>query len=151
MSGFWNRYSFSFQIRPLKMFTTKNLKMLVFVTNLAWYTGAVPYRFIKQPDGEQAIVGTFTNFRALTAIANFTVSSLYLLLILFRLLQKLFLGHGEASIEFLVKMSYLFFAYGLPLILELNSMAYWKQVPRCLSQYIKFYRYIQGRWNWNDW
>lgn len=127
------------------MFTPSNFKTLALATNLAWYSGVVPYHFIKSKiTHDLELVCEPSRKRKLFVVSAFFINTFYMLFIFFRIFQKLVLSDDKVSIEFLVKMGYIFSAYLLPVVLQINTLKHWKETSQFIVQYIRFYKKVQG-------
>ncbi len=137
-------YASVYEIRTV-MFTPTNFKTLALATNFAWYSGVVPYHFVKtKTTNDLELVCEPSGKRKLFVVSAFSINAFYILFISFRIFQKLVLSDDKASIEFLVKMGYIFSAYLLPVVLQINTLKHWKETSEFIVQYIRFYKKVQG-------
>lgn len=134
------------QIRSFIMFTPKNFKMLALATNLAWYSGVVPFHFKKtvDPPGDHEVICSPTKTRTWLVRVTFFLNTFYIFFILFRIFEKVFISDEEASLGFLVKMGYIFSAYSLPVVLQINTFLHWQETAQFIRQYTNFFKSIQG-------
>lgn len=125
------------------MIPPQTFKTLVFATNIAWFCGAIPFRFVKQAKGRPKIVSSFTKWRAIFFRTSLTLNCSYILFIVYRVIHKIFLGE-ELTVDFLVQMGYLFFSYAMTVVLQINTLLFWEEMPSFAKRYIDFFNKIKG-------
>lgn len=129
------------------MFTEKTFSTLVTVTNLAWRFGVSHFHYIHRGTGKKKEFYLETCFNAAKLnLVRFTlfVDILYLVFIAGRVFQQVL--NDSANLGFLVKMSYLFSAYLLPVVLQYNTVLKFHETPHFLVKYIAFYRDMRNKY-----
>ncbi len=126
------------------MIPPKTFRSLVFATNIAWLCGAIPFRFVKQAKGSPKIVPQFTKWRAIFVRTSFTLNCFYISFIAYRVLHKILKGE-ELTLDFLVQMGYLILSYAMPVVLQINTLYFWEEIPSFCIRYIDFFNKIKGK------
>ncbi|CAL8073156.1 unnamed protein product [Orchesella dallaii] len=126
------------------MIPPKTFRALVFATTIAWFCGAVPFKFVTDRKGVKNIETFFTKGRTYFVYATFAVSNFYVCFIAFRLYQKVVLESEEVSLDFLVQMGYLILSYVMPVVLQINTLIMWEEIPRFFRSYLSFFREVKG-------
>lgn len=128
------------------MFTRRNFKTLALATNLAWYSGIVPYHFVKHPStGKLELIYSPTRWRVFLVRFTFLLSLTYVLFVAYRIFEKVALSEEEASLDFLVKMGYLISAYSIPVVVQINTLFWPEEMFVFYVGYIKFFKGVQGK------
>ncbi|CAL8073158.1 unnamed protein product [Orchesella dallaii] len=125
------------------MIPPKTFRAIVFSTTIAWYFGAVPFKFVTNRNGVKTIKASFTKARTVFVYSCFAVSSFYMFFIAFRAFQKVALESEQASQDFIVKMGYLILSYLMPVVLQINTLLMWEELPRLVSSYLTFFREVK--------
>ncbi|CAL8073160.1 unnamed protein product [Orchesella dallaii] len=128
------------------MIPPKTFRAIVFTTTIAWYFGAVPFKFVTNRNGVKTIKASFTKARTVFVYSCFVVSNFYMFFIAFRAFQKVALESEQASQDFIVKMGYLILSYLMPVVLQINTLIRWEELPRVVSSYLTFFRKVKARY-----
>lgn len=128
------------------MISPKTFRIIFYTTNMAWYCGAIPYRFVKQKNGVHLITTSFTRHRTHFVLTSFMLNVFYISFIVIRVFQKIVLENEVASVDFIVQMGYLFFCYSMPVVLQINTLLKWKEIPEFFIQYMSFFRSLKARY-----
>ncbi|ODN02859.1 hypothetical protein Ocin01_03822 [Orchesella cincta] len=126
------------------MIPPNTFRAIVVATNIAWYSGCWPFRFVERKKGLLEIEPSFTSGRSIYFHLSYVVNCFYVCFIAFRVFQKVALENEETSLAFLIPMGYLFLSYTMTVILQYTTMTKWEEIPRFLISYIKFFREIKA-------
>lgn len=129
------------------MFPKKTVNIIVLVTNLAWYFGAIPFRFQKTSPpkpGLKIIVPSFTKWRYIYVRTTFSIIVSYVSFVALRLIHKVYFADEDYTLTFAIQMGYQFFGYSMIAVIHANSIYMWKEVPRFFVHYFSYFRYFKG-------
>lgn len=130
------------------MFPKKTVNIIVLVTNLAWYFGAIPFRFQKTSPpkpGLKIIVPSFTKWRYIYVRTTFSIIVSYVSFVALRLIHKVYFADEDYTLTFAIQMGYQFFGYSMIAVIHANSIYMWKEVPRFFVHYFSYFRYFKGK------
>jgi len=130
------------------MFSDRTFNAVVLITNFAWAIRVINFRFVitanKKGNKEYCPVASFTKSKLLIVKVTLAVGILYLVYIAARSFETLVLKDEPASLEFVVKMSYLFSSYTLPVIVHITTVMKSQEVPAFITQYVQFFKDMKG-------
>ncbi|CAL8070333.1 unnamed protein product [Orchesella dallaii] len=132
------------------MFSDKTFETVVFITNFAWALRVSHFHFVKngnkKGDGEYCPVACFTPSKLLIIKATFVIGTLYLVYIAGRAFEILYLQDQSASLALMVKLSYLFSAYTLPIIIHITTVMKAQEVPAFIMHYVQFFKDMKTKY-----
>ncbi len=129
------------------MFPKKTVTLIILVTNLAWFFGAIPFRFLKTSPpkpGLKTIVPSFSKWRYIYVRATFSIIVSYVSFVAFRLIHKVYFADGDYTLTFAIQMGYQFFGYSMIAVIHANSIYMWKEVPRFFARYFLYFQNFKG-------
>lgn len=130
------------------MIPPKTFRQITTVTNIAYNLGAIPYRFVKRPTPNnptnKIIVPSFTILRTIVVHSIFAINLLYISFVGYRIFAKL-RTNDEDQLTYVVTMSFKFTGYCEALVLQINTLYMWREIPQFQIRYLEYFKSFHGK------